>query len=146
EVDTSARAAKFSWHLRREHADANGAWEPTDGLTQTGLYQVWIESEGADDIWCFLLGHESDVVIGDHRGGLNSYAWEGVEVSEVTVAALIKGGTSDQLPISWRRFHVFLPTAEASPYPLLINGAFATDLSRQEIAIAPEADDYNRFL
>ena len=121
-------------------------WEPTDGLTGSGIYQVWIESGGAEDIWCFLLGHEDGLEIGNHRGGLNAYAWAGVDLTEVTVAALVTGGDSDELPIAWRRFHVFLPTADVAPYPLLINGAFATDLSRQEIRVLSEAEDYNRFL
>ena len=32
---------------------------------------------------------------------------------------------SATLPHEWRHFHVFLPTAEACPYPILVNGAFA---------------------
>jgi hypothetical protein len=146
EIETSNRAERISWTLRREQADDQGGWEPTAGLAKSGVYQVWIESNGADDIWCFLLGHEADLAIGPHRGGLNAYAWEGVELTEVTVAALATGGDNDELPAAWRRFHVFLPTAETSPYPLLVNGAFATDLSRQEIRVAAEAEDYNHFL
>jgi hypothetical protein len=145
EVNTSARSESITWSVRRER-DVGGTWAPTEGLAESGVYQVWIESDGADDIWCFLLGHEANVVIGDHRGGLNAYAWEGVDLTEVTVAALLTGGESDELPSSWRRFHVFLPTSESSPYPLLVNGAFATDLSRQEVRVAQEAEDYNQFL
>lgn len=145
DVRTAGRAETIRWSVRRER-DVDGSWVPTDGLSESGVYQVWIESDGADDIWCFLLGHEADVVIGDHRGGLNAYAWEGVDLTEVTVAALLTGGESDELPTSWRRFHVFLPTAEASPYPLLVNGAFATDLSRQEVRVVQEAEDYNQHL
>lgn len=146
EIETATRAERISWTLRRERTDAGGGWEPTQGLAGSGVYQVWIESDGADDIWCFLLGHEADIAIGSHRGGLNAYAWEGVELTQVTVAALVTGGDTDELPPAWRRFHVFLPTGESSPYPLLVNGAFATDLSRQEIRVAAEAEDYNRFL
>jgi len=146
EIETSSRAERISWTLRRERTNEHDGWEPTSGLAGSGVYQVWIESDGADDIWCFLLGHETDIAIGPHRGGLNAYAWEGVELTEVTVAALATGGDTDELPAAWRRFHVFLPTAETSPYPLLVNGAFATDLSRQEIRVAAEAEDYNRFL
>lgn len=144
EIETSSRAERINWTLRRERTDEHGGWEPTPGLAGSGVYQVWID--GADDIWCFLLGHEADIAIGPHRGGLNAYAWEGVELTEVTVAALATGGDTDELPVAWRRFHVFLPTAETSPYPLLVNGAFATDLSRQEIRVAAETEDYNRFL
>ncbi|MCB1001748.1 MAG: DUF3883 domain-containing protein [Acidimicrobiales bacterium] len=145
EVDTGTRSQRIRWSVRRERRQPAG-WQPTDGLTGAGIYQVWIESDGVDDIWCFLLAHEDGLEIGPHRGGLNAYAWAGVDLTEVTVAALLTGGESDELPAEWRRFHVFLPTAEVSPYPLLINGAFATDLSRQEIRVLPEAEDYNRFL
>ena len=41
---------------------------------------------------------------------------------------------------------MFLPTAEAAPYPLLINGAFRTDLSRQEVRVGDDESDYNRHL
>lgn len=145
EIDTATRSERISWTVRRERSEPGG-WEPTEGLSISGIYQVWIESDGAEEIWCFLLAHEAELEIGNHRGGLNAYAWAGVDLTEVTVAALVTGGESDELPAEWRRFYVFLPTAEISPYPLLINGAFATDLSRQEIRIADEAEDYNRFL
>ena len=32
--------------------------------------------------------------------------------------------------------HVFLPTGEPSPYPIVINGAFSADLSRQEVRVS----------
>ena len=41
---------------------------------------------------------------------------------------------------------MFLPTAETSPYPLLVNGAFATDLSRQHVPVSDDPDDYNANL
>lgn len=62
------------------------------------------------------------------------------------MAALLLGNDTDILPPEWRRFHVFLPTAERCPYPMLINGAFASDLSRQEIRVSPARDDYNTWL
>ncbi len=145
EVETSAVSKRVSWSVRRDHWTLDG-WTPSEGLTESGLYQVWIQSDGDNDIWCFLLEHEDRIVIGSHRGGLNDYAWAGVDLSEVSVAALITGGETDELPTAWRRFHVFLPTHEVSPYPLLVNGAFATDLSRQEIPVLPEDEDYNHAL
>ena len=41
---------------------------------------------------------------------------------------------------------MFLPTAETSPYPLLVNGVFATDLSRQHVPVSDDPDDYNANL
>src|SRR5205823_14745194 len=37
-------------------------------------------------------------------------------------------------------------TAELCPYPLLVNGAFSTDLSRQQIKISTDPCDYNAHL
>ena len=48
-----------------------------------------------------------------------------------------RAGT-DELPEAWRHFHVFLPTAEPCPYPILVNGAFSTDLSRQHVRVSAE--------
>ena len=50
------------------------------------------------------------------------------------------------IPAEWRVFHIFLPTVEACPYPLLVNGAFASDLSRRGVPVAPDQHDYNRHL
>ena len=143
-VDIAGRSEDIVWALERKHHQA-GEWRPCTGLDRTGPYQVWISSD-RDDTWCFLLAHDDQLRIGTHRGGLNEYAWSGVDLAEVTVAALLLGHDTDILPPEWRRFHVFLPTAERCPYPLLINGAFASDLSRQEIRVSPAGDDYNTWL
>ena len=76
--------------------------------------------------------------------GLSGPAWEDVELTEVSVAAPEPG--SRELPLTWRRFHVFLPTSEPCPYPILVNGAFSTDLARQHVRVLPEAGDYNSHL
>ena len=94
----------------------------------------------------FMLAHDADVEIGDNRGGLETYAWEGIEISEVSIAALLEDNEPAELPQAWRHFHVFLPTADPCPYPLLVNGAFVSDLSRQEIRVGEQRNDYNRFL
>ena len=114
-------------------------------LLETGTYRVGISSEKGDEHE-YLLAHDSEVEIAEHRGGLDTYVWEGIELSEVSVAALMDEGVPTELPAEWQRLHVFLPTTEPCPYPLLVNGAFASDLSRQEIRVGQEADDYNRFL
>ena len=143
-VDIAGHCQDIAWALERKQHQG-GEWRPCAGLDQTGPYQVWISS-GGGETWCFLLAHDDQLRIGEHRGGLNEYAWSGVDLAEVTVAALLLGNDTDVLPLEWRRFHVFLPTAERCPYPLLINGAFASDLSRQEIRVGPAGDDYNTWL
>jgi hypothetical protein len=86
------------------------------------------------------------VPIGEHRVGLSGPAWEGVALSEVSVAVTEPGAGPAELEPAARRFHVFLPTEQPCPYPMLVNGAFATDLSRQRVRVTDEAHDYNAHL
>lgn len=146
EIDADGRSERFTWQLQRERRSADGGWGACSGLADSGVYRVSIATHVPGEAWSFLLAHDADVAIGEHRAGLNAYAWEGVAFTEVTVAALEPGSADDRLPADWRRFHVFLPTTEACPYGFLVNGAFATDLSRQEIRLGAASDDYNRFL
>ena len=143
-VDTARLQSGFSWHIRRERLQDND-WEQCAGLTESGVYRIRVEAESGET-HDFLLAHDADVAIGPHRGGLDAYVWDGIEVSEVSVAALMKDGSPTQLSEAWRRFHVFLPTSEPCPYPLLVNGAFSSDLSRQEVRVGDGRHDYNRFL
>jgi hypothetical protein len=143
-VDTQHRQEGFSWRVSRERQTDSG-WESCAGLTASGIYRINIAT-ASGETHEFLLAHDADVEIGEHRGGLDSYAWEAIEVSEVSVATLLSEGTPAIPPDAWRHFHVFLPTAESCPYPLLVNGAFVSDLSRQEIRVGEEQDDYNSFL
>ncbi len=143
-VETEARSEGYTWTVSRARRTETG-WAPSSALLETGVYRVGITSAAAD-AHQYLLAHDAEVEIGEHRGGLDSYAWEGIEVSEVSVAALLDDGIPTDLPAAWQRLHVFLPTLEPCPYPLLVNGAFASDLSRQEIRVGEEATDYNRFL
>ena len=143
-VETEHRKQGFSWRVTRERQTGSG-WEPCAGLTESGIYRINIAA-ASGETHDFLLAHDADVAIGENRGGLDSYAWEGIDISEVSVAALLNDGAPATLPEPWRRFHVFLPTGEPCPYPLLVNGAFVSDLSRQEIRVGEEQNDYNRFL
>lgn len=143
EVATSDVSMTRTLAITRHELTPSG-WESSSGLATTGTYRVDIEEAGAD-AWSFLLAHNADVPLEDHRGGLDPYAWEGIEFTEVSVAAP-HPASGMTLPVDWRRFHVFLPTGEPTPWGMLVNGAFATDLSRQEIRVGDESDDYNRFL
>jgi hypothetical protein len=129
------------WTLRREMK--GDGWEAAPGFTQSGIYRVRIDSD-AGATGQFLVAHDADVAIGDHRSGLSGDAWEGIEFTEVSVAAPWPP-PEDSWSQSYR-FHVFLPTEEPSPYPFLVNGAFAADLSRQKISVTSERTDYNDFL
>ena len=130
------------WMLNRERKIGDG-WEAAPGFVESGVYRVRVDSDG-EVAGQFLVAHDADVQIGEHRAGLSGDTWEGIEVTEVSVAAPWPPAGE-----SWSqsyKFHVFLPTEEPSPYPLLVNGAFAADLSRQKISATSEQTDYNAFL
>lgn len=142
-VNQRGRRETRSWRVRRERLD-DGQWSASSGLVRTGLYRVAVEADDGDAA-TFLLAHNADVEIGTNRLGLSGPAWDGVELTEVSVATLVPDAPSEA-PVAWRRFHVFLPTAEHCPYPLLVNGAFTTDLSRQQVRVSSDPDDYNAHL
>ena len=148
EVTTSERTGRISWTIARERR-ADGDWEACPGLETSGFYRIRVRinrPDAAEDVAPFLVAHDANVPISGHRAGLVGYAWEGIEYTEVSIATPWPTGTADELPDGWARFHVFLPTEERSPYPLVVNGAFSTDLSRQEIRIGSDPDDYNGYL
>ena len=142
-VVQGSRAISRTWRVQRERwDDAGTSWSAVTGFDGSGIYRVTV-TDGAQTA-TFLLAHDDEVTIGECRAGLTGPAWDGVDLTEVSVAA--PAGDTAEVPESWRRFHVFLPTTEASPYPLLVNGAFATDLSRQHVRVSEDPDDYNAHL
>lgn len=143
-VASSTTSERVAWQLVRERWNGE-AWERCMGLGASGVYRVRVEPDDGP-VHEFLLAHNADVEIGTHRSGLDAYAWDGIELTEVSVAAQLVDGSPTAIPDEWRHFHVFLPTEEPCPYPLLVNGAFASDLSRKEIRIGGERTDYNRHL
>ncbi|MDT7953916.1 MAG: recombinase zinc beta ribbon domain-containing protein, partial [Acetobacteraceae bacterium] len=132
-----------AWTVTREHLVEPG--EKLPGGFTTGLYRVVLSPDRGDPVE-FLLAHGGDLAIGEHRGGLDDFSWEGVEYTEVSVAARLKGERPVPLAPDWRRLHVFLPSDEPCPYNLLVSGAFSANLSRQDIRIERDARNYNRFL
>lgn len=143
EIDQAARSERRKWTIRREILQ-DDRWVPVPGLGGSGLYRVTVSSTD-DDQAAFYIAHDADVAIGPNRVGLSGPAWEGVDLTEVSIAALA-GEPGEEMPEAWRHFHVFLPTEERCPYPMLVNGAFATDLSRQQVRVRPERGDYNSHL
>ena len=143
EIDQAGRSERREWTVRREVVDGD-RWVPVPGLGGSGLYRVTVSSTD-DDQAAFYIAHDANVPIGSNRVGLSGPAWEGVDLTEVSIAALADG-PGEEMPESWRHFHVFLPTEERCPYPMLVNGAFATDLSRQQVRVRPERGDYNSHL
>lgn len=143
QVAQAERSERREWRVTRE-IRRNGQWDSVPGLRDSGLYKVSVSSSTSEQA-VFFVAHDENVPIGSNRGGLSGPAWEGVDLTEVSIAALADE-LDDEMPEEWKHFHVFLPTEERCPYPMLVNGAFATDLSRQRIGVRAESGDYNTHL
>ena len=142
-VDQMERSESREWTVSRT-IRRDGEWVPVPGLDDSGLYRVVVSSSAGESA-VFYIAHDARVPIGTNREGLSGPAWQGVDLTEVSVAALANK-PDDGMPQEWRHFHVFLPTEERCPYPMLVNGAFATDLSRQHIRVRADSGDYNSHL
>jgi hypothetical protein len=143
-VEQRSRQLSREWLVERKKWTGDG-WSSCTGFLDSGLYIVDVVRDD-DNSRSFLVAHNADVEIGDHRGGLSGPAWDGVGLSEVSIAVARAGRYDQALPKEWRRFHVFLPTQEPSTYPMLVNAAFATDLSRQHVRVSSDKHDYNSHL
>lgn len=143
QVDQSGRSEHREWKISRT-IRRDGEWVPVPGLEVSGLYRVTVSSSAGESA-AFYIAHDAKVPIGPNREGLSGPAWQGVDLTEVSIAVL-ENEPDDGMPKEWRRFHVFLPTEERCPYPMLVNGAFSTDLSRQHIRVRSERGDYNSHL
>ena len=143
EIDQTGRSERREWTVGREIRQ-DGQWVVVPGLEDSGLYRVTVSNSAAESS-SFYVAHDAQVPIGPNREGLNGPAWEGVDLSEVSIAAL-SDEPGEAMPEAWKHFHVFLPTEERCPYPMLVNAAFVTDLSRQRIRVSGESGDYNSHL
>ena len=143
EVEQAGRSERREWSIERE-IQRDGEWHGVPAFGGSGTYRVRVAASDGEEA-TFFVAHDDAVGIGSNRVGLSGPAWDGVDVTEVSVAVLADGST-DRMPAGWKHFHVFLPTAEPCPYPLLVNGAFATDLSRQHVRVSSDAGDYNSHL
>ena len=143
QVEQAERSERREWRITRE-IRRNGQWVSVPGLRASGLYKVSVSSSTSEQA-AFYVAHDENVPIGSNRDGLSGPAWEGVDLTEVSIAALANE-PDDGMPEEWKHFHVFLPTEERCPYPMLVNGAFATDLSRQRIRVRAQTSDYNAHL
>ena len=89
------------------------AWAPSTGFRGSGVYRVSVASD--DEAATFVVAHDADIAIGPNRVGLSGPAWEDVELTEVSVAALEPG--SDVLPLTWRHFPRLPPDVRALSLP-----------------------------
>lgn len=137
-------AYSFAWTAKRQRV-VDYCQDDVPAFSDTGTYRVTLTPDVGDSE-TFLVAHNADIPIENHRGGLDEFTWDGVERTEVSVAALIRSGRPLALDPAWKKLHVFLPTGEPCPYHLLVNGAFSSNLSRQEIRVEADAANYNRHL
>ncbi|MBE9610952.1 sacsin N-terminal ATP-binding-like domain-containing protein [Chitinilyticum piscinae] len=144
EVSIQPRQHSFAWTVQRKRVTSTNE-QDVSAFTDAGTYRVSLTSEhGA--VETFLVAHNPNIPIENHRGGLDEFTWDGVELTEVSVAARIRNGKPVTLDPTWQKLHVFLPTGEPCPYHLLVSGAFGSNLSRQEIRVEADATNYNRLL
>ena len=115
------------------------------GFAESGDYRVTLKPDNGS-IETFVLAYDADIAIAEHRGGLDEFSWEGVEYTEISVAARMRDQEPAAINDEWKRIHVFLPTGEPCPYDLLVSGAFGSNLSRQEIRVEGDSTNYNRFM
>ena len=143
-INTRDEVHSYAWNARRQSlAD----FEDAGDSRISGARSIRVDlTSDSDESETFVVAHDEGIEIGNCRGGLDEFTWEGVEVTEVSVGARVHDFRPIALDPSWRLLHVFLPTGEPCPYELLVSGAFGSNLSRQEIRIEADAWNYNRFL
>jgi hypothetical protein len=143
-IRTSDLSQSFAWTVVRSRITNFGSESVTE-FSASGTYRVELKpDQGESDT--FLVAYEPQIEIASHRGGLDEVSWDGVTITEVSVAARMRDDHPIALDPLWRKLHVFLPTGEPCPYDLLVSGAFNSNLSRQEIRVEPDSSNYNRFL
>ena len=138
EIKRSIETRVFGWSVHRQQAGDSG-WKDVTGFAELGDYRVTLRPDNGS-IETFVLAYDADIAIGEHRGGLDEFSWEGVEYTEISVAARMRDQNPTSINDEWKRIHVFLPTGEPCPYDLLVSGAFGSNLSRQEIRVERELD------
>lgn len=112
------------------------------------LVEIQRESEHVDNR-TYLQFARNELPLGEHTAGISNNTWGEITETQVSVALRAerrKDGLHLQ-PVAGDPYaHVFLPTEERSPVPVLINGAFDSNLSRTAIELTNREKDYNRFL
>jgi hypothetical protein len=143
-VQRRCDAYSFAWTAKRQKVTDIGVSD-VPAFSDSGTYRVVLTPD-VGHVETFLVAHDAEIAIEGHRGGLDEFTWEGVELTEVSVATRMRGSKPVELELEWKKLHVFLPTGEPCPYDLLVSGAFGSNLSRQEIRVESDASNYNRLL
>ncbi|AZH25621.1 sacsin N-terminal ATP-binding-like domain-containing protein [Haloplanus aerogenes] len=156
--DLDAQTVLFLQNLGRLEIAIDGsatAWDVArhetaiDAVNSTvDLVKIQRTAEQTDNR-TYLRFARNELPLGEHTAGISNNTWGEVTETQVSVA-LRAERREDGLhlrPVAGDPYaHVFLPTEERSPVPVLINGAFDSNLSRTAIELTNREMDYNRFL
>lgn len=140
EVVTGGR--KTVWEIARQDSTVEAFDSQVD--------RIRIRQHGREtNEWGYLRFTRDEIPLGSHTAGISNNTWGDITHTRVSVAIRAErrdDGLHLQPVMNDPHAHVFLPTEERSPVPLLVNGAFDSNLSRTAIQITEQDLDYNRFL
>jgi hypothetical protein len=144
ELELSLDGSTEEWRIQREPKD-------TERL-QSNLEFVTVDHETENEAstsTMFALFSRLRIPIGENTGGIDANTWGEVDHTRIGVALRV-ARNSDGVhlkPLNERPFlHVFLPTEERCPIPILANGAFYTKISRTSVDVTADEENYNGFL
>lgn len=133
------------WKVSREKKQ----WE-SDGTQVKFISVDYVSAENeSDGQTTFALFSRDEVKIGQHKGGIDENTWGDVEYTQIGIAFRVREMEDGVHLVKLSEnpsFHVFLPTEEECPIPVLVNGAFHTAISRTNINVTGDQDNYNGFL
>lgn len=144
ELEIKVDSGEEGWKIEREEKDWNSE------STRLKFVSVkHLDSDGENDGGTFALFSREEVKIGRHTDGIDENTWGDVEYTQIGVALRVDEG-EDGIHLTKLEknpyLHVFLPTEEESPIPVLVNGAFHTAISRTNINVTGDENNYNGFL
>lgn len=132
------------WDINREQK----SWS-SDSTTVTFVSVRQHGAEAESDEKTFALFSRDEVEIKGHTGGIDENTWGDVKYTRIGLALRVRE-ESDGVHLTRLEekpfVHVFLPTEEQCPIPVLVNGAFHTAISRTNINVTRDEDNYNGFL
>lgn len=144
EIDVEGHDGR-EWKIERGEKD----WDSDDTRLKFVSVQYLDSEAGNSDKETFALFSRDEVEIGSHTSGIDENTWGDVKYTQIGLALRIRE-EKDGIHLSKLEespfFHVFLPTEEQCPIPVLVNGAFHTAISRTNINVTSDDDNYNGFL
>lgn len=145
QLEIDVNGDEEGWKIEREEK----VWS-RDGTRLDFVSVQHLDPEaGNDDEGTFALFSREEVEIGSHTGGIDENTWGDIEYTQIGLALRIRE-EEDGIHLAKLEenpfFHVFLPTEEECPIPVLVNGAFHTAISRTNINVTRDEDNYNGFL